>query len=115
MSWLMALAFAGLLPDGSVLALTTAGTMAWCAGGMVFVHACLGPAATAAINSGVLGFGGGTNRDLEPAESRPSDRRRGRRKSKARWLTASERELRNDSDRHHARFGVDSVGLNSLV
>eukprot|EP01043_Picozoa_sp_COSAG02_P022838 COSAG02_NODE_1199_length_13917_cov_8.278043_2_plen_3826_part_00 len=89
--------------------------MVWCAGGAICVQACLGPAATAVINSGVLGFGGGKHRDMDPALSRPSERRRGRRKRKAWWLTATESELRNDSDRHRARFGVDRVGLNSLV
>ena len=104
---------AAMLPAGS--AALAAGTMVCCAGGAVFVQSCLGPAVTATINSGALGFGGGKRRDSESAESRPPERRRGRRKRAAWWLTATASELRNDSDRHRARFGVDSVGINSLV
>ena len=108
---------AGLLPVGSVA--LTAGTVACCAGGAVLVQVCLGPAATAAINSGaVLGLGGGKQRETEPAadgEQRPSARRRGRRKKPARWLTARASELRDHPDLHRTRFGVDRVGLNSLA
>ena len=104
---------AAILPAGS--AALAAGTMVCCAGGAVFAQACLGPAATAAINSGVLGFGGGKHRDSESAESRPPEGRRGRRKRAAWWLTATASELRNHSDRHRTRFGIDSVGINSLA
>ena len=94
-------------------------TMLCCAGGGVLVQFVLGPAASAALNSGVLGVGGGSERCTEPAEEgapKPSQKRRGRRKKVAYWLTAPPGELLQDAtDRQRTRFGVDRVGLGSLA